>query len=130
MKNSPTLVVLTDPFPTQNQLIDHQSLHGPSSSSIDEVKMMSSETIHLNTRSQSYEPPVESKTDDVPSEKPSGSTPPPSNGLQINKLIPYVILHPLKSTLQKSILNPNARVAQYYNIVEYLAQSACAMSTL
>ena len=49
LKISPTLTVLKDPFPTQQQLIDHQSLHGPSSSFIDEVKMMSSETINLNT---------------------------------------------------------------------------------
>ena len=43
LKNTPTLTFLIDPFPTQHQLIDHKSLHGPSLSSIDEVKMMSSE---------------------------------------------------------------------------------------
>ena len=67
--------------------------------------MMSSETIHLNIGSQSYEPPAESKTDDVTSEKPSVSTPPPSNGLQINKLIPDVIICPPKSTLRKSSIS-------------------------
>ena len=51
------------------------------SSSTDEVQMMSSEMVNLNTRSHSYEPPPEKKPDDVPSEKPSASTPPPNNGL-------------------------------------------------
>ena len=37
LKTSTTAVVLKDPFPTQQQLIDHQYLYGPSSS-IDEVK--------------------------------------------------------------------------------------------
>ena len=87
MKNSPTPAVLTDPLSTQKQLIDHQSLHGPSSSSIDEFKMNSSETIHLNTRSKSYDPPIENKTDDVPSEKPSVAIPPLSNGIHIEKNI-------------------------------------------
>ena len=72
---------------------------------------MSSETVHLNTRSQSYDPPPENKTDDVPPEKPSASTPPPSNSLKIEKPIPGAIIFPPKTTLQKSILNPNARAS-------------------
>ena len=35
-----------------------------------------------------------------------------------------------KSTLRKFVFNPNARAAQFYNIVEDLAQEPCAMSTL
>ena len=129
MKISPTPTVLKDPFPTQQQLIDHQSLHGPSSS-IDEVNMISSETINLNTRAHIYDPPPEKKPDEVSSDKPSASTPPPSNGIHIEKPIPEEIFHPPKSTLRKSVINPNARVSQYYNIVEYLAQEPCAMSAL
>ena len=94
------------------------------------LKMMSSEIVHLNTGSQIYGPPIEREIDDVPSDKPSVSTPPPSNGLHIEKPIPDTILLPPKSTLQNSILNPNTRVSQYYNRVEYLAQAPCAMSTL
>ena len=41
-----------------------------------------------------------------------------------------LILRPPKSTLQKYFFNPNAWAAQLYNIVEYLAQAPCAMSTL
>ena len=64
--------------------------------------------VHLNTKSQSYDPPPEKKTDNVPPEKPTTSTPPPPNGLQIEKTIPNAILHPPKSMLQKFIFNPNA----------------------
>ena len=62
LKGSSNPTVLKDPFPTQQQLIYHQSLHWPSSS-IDEVKMMSNETINLNTRAHSYHPPLEKKPD-------------------------------------------------------------------
>ena len=41
-----------------------------------------------------------------------------------------MILHPPKSTLRKAVFNPNARAAQFYNVVEDLAQAPCAMSTL
>ena len=41
-----------------------------------------------------------------------------------------MILRPPKSTLQKAVFNPNARAAQFYNVVEDLAQEPCAMSTI
>ena len=50
--------------------------------------MMSSETVNLNTISHSYDPPLEKKPDDVPYKKPPTSTPPPNNGLHIEKPIP------------------------------------------
>ena len=120
LKSSPTPTVLKYPFSSQQQLIDHKSLN-EASSSIDEVCMMSSEMVNLNTRAHSYDPPPENKPDDIPSEKTSTSTPPTNNGLHIEKPIPEVIFHAPKGTLHKSIINPNARVTQYYNIVEYLA---------
>ena len=89
--------------------------------------MMSSEMVNLNTREHSYDPPPEKKPDDVPSEKPSISTPPTNNGLHIEKPIPEAIFHPPNGTLRKSIINPNARATQYYNIVEDLAKEPCAM---
>ena len=92
--------------------------------------MMSSETVNLNTISHSYDPPPENKPDDVPFEKPSASTPPPNNGLHIEKPIPKEIFHPPKGTLHKSIINPNARATQYYNIVQDLAQAPCNMLAL
>ena len=86
--------------------------------------------VNLNTRSHSYDPPPENKSDEFPPEKPSTSTPPPSNGLHIEKPIPKEIFRPPKGTLRKSIINPNACASQYYNIVEDLAQAPCAMSAL
>ena len=118
---------MKDPFPSQQQLIDHKSLN-ETSSSTDEVCMMSSETVNLNTREHGYDPPLEKKPDDIPSEKPSNSTPPPNNGLHIEKPILEAIFCPQKGTICKSIINPNAHASQYYNIVEDLSQEPCAMS--
>lgn len=39
-------------------------------------------------------------------------------------------LRPPNTTLKRETHNPNARVAQNYNIVEYLAQESCAMFAL
>ena len=50
LKINPTPVTFIDPFPSQQQLIDHMSNQG-TSSSIEEFRMMSSDTINLNTRS-------------------------------------------------------------------------------
>ena len=73
--------------------------------------MMSSEMVNLNTRAHNYDPPLEKKPDDIPSEKPSTSTPLTNNGLHIEKPIPEAIFYPTKGTLCKSIINPNARAA-------------------
>ena len=51
-----------DPFPSQQQLIDHMSNQGNSSSS-EEIHMMSSDTINLQTQSQNYDKPVDKKED-------------------------------------------------------------------
>ena len=47
-KSNPAPTVLTDSFPSQQQLIDHMSNQGKSSSS-EEICMMSSDTINLQT---------------------------------------------------------------------------------
>ena len=39
LKSNPTPAVLTDPFPSQQQLIDHMSNKGPSNS-IEDIRMM------------------------------------------------------------------------------------------
>ena len=57
-------------------------------------------------------------------------TTPPTNGLQIKKPSLDAILLPPKRTLQKYVLNPNARVIQYYNILKDMSQAPCTMSTL
>ena len=60
LKTNPMPTILTDPFPSQQQLIDHMSNQG-TSNSMKEIRMMSFETISLNTRSQSYDKTVEKK---------------------------------------------------------------------
>ena len=76
--------------------------------------MMSLDTINLNTRSQSYDKPVEKKDENIFPEKfPSTSSPPySSNGpLMIEKPILDLILRPPKATLRKDVFNPNAQAA-------------------
>ena len=93
LKSNPTPTVLTDPFPSQQQLIDHMSNHG-TSNSIEEIKKMSFETVSFSTRSQSYDKPVEKKDENPSSDKaPSTSFPPSSsNGpLVIKKPNIYLI---------------------------------------
>ena len=48
LKSNPTPAVLMDPFPSQQQLIDHMSNQGNSSSS-EEIHMMSLDTINMQT---------------------------------------------------------------------------------
>ena len=123
MKTNSTPTILTDPFPSQQQLIDHMSNQGNSSSS-EKICMMCSETINLQTRSQNYDKPADKKEDNSFSDKspPIGSTVSSSNGpLTIEKPNIDMILHPPKSTLRKPFFNPNARASKFYNVVEYLA---------
>ena len=60
LKNNLAPVILTDHFPSQQQLIDHMSNQGNSSSS-EEIRMMSLDTISLKTRIQSYDEPTDKK---------------------------------------------------------------------
>ena len=76
---------------------------------------------------------MEKKDENTSLEKvPSTSSPPSSsNGpLVIKKPNLDLTLRPPKSTLRKVVFNLNAQAVQFYNVVEYLAQAPCAMSTL
>ena len=95
--------------------------------------MMSSNTINLQTRSQNYDKPTENKEDHSSSGKaPFASSPESLYNVPLSIKNPTLdmILHPPKSTLQKVVFNPNARAAQFYNVVENIAQAPCAMSTV
>ena len=78
LKINPTPKVLTDPLPSQQQLIDHMSNQGTSGSK-KEIRMMSSDTINLNTHSHSYDKPVEKKDKNPSSEKVPSTRSPPSS---------------------------------------------------
>ena len=77
LKSNLTPAIITDPFPSQQQLIDHMYNQG-TSSSMEEIRMISLDTINLNTRSQTYDKPVEKK-DENPSPKKVPSTSSPSS---------------------------------------------------
>ena len=103
------------------------------SSSSEEIHMMSSDTISLQTQSQIYDKLADKKEDNSSLGKaPSTSSPEFSSTgpLTIEKPNLDMVLRPPKSTLRKVLFNPNARAAQFYNVVEDLAQEPCAMSTL
>ena len=59
---------------------------------------------------------------------PSGSK--PNGSLTIEKPTIDIVPQPLKWVLRKSNHNPNVKEAQIYIMLEYLAQSPCAMSAL
>ena len=108
-------MVIIDPFPSQQQLIDHMSNQG-TSGSMEEIRMMSLDTISLNTRIHSYKKLIEKKDKIHSSNKvPSTSSPPSSsNGpLTIKKPNIDLILHPPKCTLRNYFFSPNARAAKF-----------------
>ena len=93
------------------------------SSSSEEIRMMFSDTIHLQTWSQNYDRPVDKKEDQSSLGKdPSTSSPESSSTipLSIEKPTLDMILRPPKNTLWKAVFNPNARSSQFYNVVEDL----------
>ena len=104
LKINPTPAVLIDLFLSQQQLIDHTSLHGPSSYTED-IHMMSAKTIVLTTRIQTYDKTLEKKEEGASFENTfliNPSPQPPSNGpLTIEKPSFDTILHPPKSTILK-----------------------------
>ena len=85
--------------------------------------MMSLDTIHLQNQSQNYDKLADKKEDQSSSGKvPSTSSPESLSTvpLSIKKPTLDMILRPPKSTLRKVVFNPNARAAQFYNVVEDL----------
>ena len=113
LKTNPTPTILTDPFPSQQQLIDHMSNQG-NSSSLEEICMMSLDTISLKTRSQSYDKPADKKEGNSSSRKSSSTGSAKSSStvpLTIEKPKIDMVLYPPKSTLRKAVFNPNARAA-------------------
>ena len=82
------------------------------------------DTINLQTQSQNYEKPTDKKEDQSSSGKvPSTNSPESSSAitLSIEKPTLDMNLCPPNSTLRKVVFNPNDRVTQFYNVVEYLA---------
>ena len=74
---------------------------------------MSSETINLTSRSRNYDPPPENKDDNASTDEPTVSTPPPANNIHFEKPILDTVFRSPKSTIRKSIFNPNVRATEY-----------------
>ena len=73
--------------------------------------MMFSDTISLQTRSQSYDKPIDKKEDNSSSGKSPSSGSPDSSStipLTIEKPNLDMVLRPPNSTLRKVVFNPNA----------------------
>jgi len=90
--------------------------------------------IYLTTRTTTYytltKPDKERITNGTTSDSPSITITPPSGSLHTEETTFNSIFRPPKSTIQNSTFNPSSHATQNYNIIEYLAQALCAMSTL
>ena len=80
----------------------------------------------ISTRNKDYGNPQLSN--DKGKDQPSSST--TTSTEVVPPIIPELTIKPPKGVVHKSTFNPRARAAQHYNIVEDLAQSPSAMSTL
>ena len=84
--------------------------------------------IQLQTRTQDYD---STPTKNVQShDAPETYYNPVEDPLHIERPQIDTAIHPPKVVIQKSIHTPSLHAAQHYNVVEYLAQAPCAMSTL
>ena len=77
-------------------------------------------------------PQTRKKTESSSGKAPSTGSPKSSSTvpLTIEKPNLDMVLCPPKSTLRKVVSNPNSQAAQFYNVIEDLAQAPCTISTL
>ena len=119
--------MLTTPFPQGQQLVVGANQNpGASSGGTQEGEIpsnifMMSAHVDIATRSRDYGGEESLKAKDVPD-----ATEP----LHITKPTVESMPRMPKEYSKRSTINPNARAAQNYSIVEDLAQSPCAMSAL
>jgi hypothetical protein len=134
-QNLPTLTILSQPFPSQQQaqLVIHDQ---PSPSNTSFVLMCIGDSkkndITLTTRAKDYSSSKE-KVDIIPPSlvQPSPTTPLTNGPLHLKQLSLDTVLHPPpKGVIRKSTFNPHAHVSQNYSIVEDLSQEPSTMSSL
>ena len=125
--SSSSQAMLTNPFPQGQQLVvsanqnPRASSGGTQEGEIPSNIYMMSAHVDVTTRSRDYGGQESSKAKDIPD-----ATKP----LHIMKPTVESIPRIPKAYSKRSIINPNARAAQNYSIVEDLAHSPCAMSAL
>lgn len=124
-KNSKSSAVLTDPFPNPGTNLVANENASPSQVLMLSILKHQNDAL-ISTRNKDYGNPQMSKNKDK--DQPSSST-----KISIEVVPPIIselTIKPPKGVVHKSTFNPRARAAQHYNIVEDLAQSPSAMSTL
>lgn len=118
--------MLTNPFPQGQQLLAGASSNPRTSSGGNQEGekesnfFMMGSNVHVTTRSRDYGEAETSKDKTVP-----GGT-----DVHIERPPVETIPQILKGSAKCATINPNAKAAQNYSIVEDLAQSPCAMSAL
>jgi hypothetical protein len=117
--------VLTDPFPNPGQNMVDSGNASPSQVLMLSISKQQNDAL-ISTRNKDYGNPQLSneKGKDQPSSSTTTSTE------VVPPIMPELTIKPPKGVVHKSTFNPRARAAQHYNIVEDLAQSPSAMSTL
>ena len=117
--------MLTNPFPDRGK-----NLVGSGNASPSQVLMLSiskqQNDALISTRNKDYGNPQVSN--DKGKDQPSSST--TTSAEVVPPITHELTIKPPKGVVHKSTFNPRARVAHHYNIVEDLAQSPSAMSTL
>jgi len=124
-KDSKTSAVLSDPFlnPGTNLVANENA--SPSQVLMLSISKHQNDAL-ISTRNKDYVSPQMSNNKDK--DQPSSST---TTSTEVAPpIIPKLTIKPPKGVVHKSTFNPRARAAQHYNIVEDLAQSRSAMSTL
>ena len=124
-QGSKTSKVLTDPFPDSGTHLVNDDNASPSQILMLSISKHQNDAL-ISTRNKDYGDPQVSNSKE--NDQPSSSTT-TSKGV-VPPVIPELTIRPPKGVVHKSTFNPRARAAQHYNVVEDLAQSPSAMSTL
>jgi hypothetical protein len=115
-------------------LVEGNPSHPPCEEALLSAHIYMFNGIDLTTHTTTYETLTKPDKDKVPNGTTSYPSPgtviPPSGSLHIEKPTFKSILRHPKRVIRKSTFNPSSCATQNYNIVEYLAQASCAMSSL
>jgi len=124
-KSSKTSAILTNPFPNQVTKLVARNNASPSQVLILSISKQQNDAF-ISTRNKDYGNPQMSNNKD--NDQPSSST--TTSTEVVPPITPELTIKLPKGVVHKSTFNPCARATHHYNIVEDLAQSPSAMSTL
>jgi hypothetical protein len=124
-KSPHTSTVSSDQFPNPGQNLVDSGNASPSQVLMLSISKQQNDAL-ISTRNKDYGNPQVSN--DKGKDQPSSST--TTSAEVVPPITHELTIKPPKGVVHKSTFNPRARAAQHYNIVEDLAQSPSAMSTL